>query len=71
MVENTASTANIFLTIYPINGLDSVSTQDWTDLGNQILGYQTTLNRSVFLRYAPEFNGSVLYSLLLLLAELS
>lgn len=58
MIEETASDASIFLTVYPYTGLNMVTDQDFEDLANQILNYQSApYNRSVFLRYAPEMNG--------------
>ncbi len=47
----------MFLTVYPYLGFDAVTAQDYTDLGNQILGYETQYNRTTFLRYAPEMQG--------------
>jgi len=57
MVESSETDASIFLTVYPYTGLDQVTSADLTALANQVSAYQTSYNRSVFLRYAPEMNG--------------
>lgn len=48
----------MFLTVYPYLGFSAVTADDFTALGNQILGYETTYNRTTFLRYAPEMQGT-------------
>ncbi|GAA5956278.1 hypothetical protein JCM3765_005615 [Sporobolomyces pararoseus] len=56
-IERSATDAHVFLTVYPVNGFQTVAESDFTALGQQILDYQTNLNRTVFLRYAPEMQG--------------
>lgn len=56
-IELSNSTAAVFLTVYPYLGFGNVTTDDFTALGNQILGYETNYNRTTFLRYAPEMQG--------------
>lgn len=57
-IELSNSSAAIFLTVYPNKGFAAVTTQDFTDLGTQILGYAGDYNRTTFLRYAPEMQGT-------------
>ncbi|GAA6064204.1 hypothetical protein JCM10212_001617 [Sporobolomyces blumeae] len=56
-IERSATDAHVFLTVYPVDGFSTVSESDFTSLGQQILDYQVNLNRTVFLRYAPEMQG--------------
>ncbi|GAA6009635.1 uncharacterized protein JCM10292_002221 [Rhodotorula paludigena] len=56
-IERSATDAHVFLTVYPNNGFDAITDDDFTALGKQILDYQQNLNRTVFLRYAPEMQG--------------
>ncbi|BGP36250.1 hypothetical protein JCM10449v2_000148 [Rhodotorula kratochvilovae] len=57
LIERSATDAAVFLTIYPTT-FDEVTDDDFTSLGKQILDYQQNLNRTVFLRYAPEMQGT-------------
>ncbi|GAA6010200.1 hypothetical protein JCM10207_005663 [Rhodosporidiobolus poonsookiae] len=57
MIERSGTDAAVFLTVYPASGFDTVTDDDFTALGKQILDYQVNLNRTVFLRYAPEMQG--------------
>ncbi|GAA5882807.1 hypothetical protein JCM16303_002468 [Sporobolomyces ruberrimus] len=56
-IERSSTDAHVFLTVYPVDGFQTVAEADFTALGQQILDYQTNLNRTVFLRYAPEMQG--------------
>lgn len=56
-IERSSTDAHVFLTVYPVDGFQTVAESDFTALGQQILDYQTNLNRTVFLRYAPEMQG--------------
>jgi hypothetical protein len=67
-VVQTETAAAIYLTVYP-QSLDRVSDPDLRLLGQQIAGYQRVSNiktttttsptsRQVFLRFAPEMQGS-------------
>lgn len=47
----------MFLTVYPDQGLDILTLDDYTALGNQLLNYTENYNRACFLRFAPEMNG--------------
>jgi hypothetical protein len=58
MIERSGTDAAVFLTVYPTSGFDAVTTDDFTALAKQILDYQQNLNRTVFLRYAPEMQGT-------------
>lgn len=58
MIERSGTDAAVFLTVYPTSGFDAVTTADFDALAKQILDYQTTNNRTVFLRYAPEMQGT-------------
>ncbi|SCZ90202.1 BZ3500_MvSof-1268-A1-R1_Chr1-3g01836 [Microbotryum saponariae] len=58
LIEATNTDAAIFLTVYPATGFAAVATSDFTALGSQILEYQVKYNRTVFLRYAPEMQGT-------------
>ncbi|SCV68337.1 BQ2448_458 [Microbotryum intermedium] len=58
LIEATNTDAAIFLTVYPGSGFAAVATSDFTALGSQILEYQVKYNRTVFLRYAPEMQGT-------------
>ncbi|GAA95168.1 glycoside hydrolase family 26 protein [Mixia osmundae IAM 14324] len=55
-IEQSFTDAGVFLTVYP-STLASVTAQDLTDLGNQLLNYTVTYNRTCFLRWAPEMQG--------------
>ncbi|KAK4057668.1 hypothetical protein OIO90_001316 [Microbotryomycetes sp. JL221] len=57
IIERSGTDAAVFLTVYPANGFSAVTDDDLTALGQQILDYQTSLNRTTFLRYAPEMQG--------------
>ncbi|CEQ38579.1 SPOSA6832_00009, partial [Sporobolomyces salmonicolor] len=57
-IELSATDAAVFLTVYPTSGFAAVTDDDFTALGQQILNYQQALNRTVFLRYAPEMQGT-------------
>ncbi|GAA6041634.1 hypothetical protein JCM8097_007782 [Rhodosporidiobolus ruineniae] len=57
-IEESETDAAVFLTVYPTTGFNNVTTDDFTILAQQILVYQTTYNRTVFLRYAPEMQGT-------------
>ncbi|TNY18137.1 glycoside hydrolase superfamily [Rhodotorula diobovata] len=57
LIERSATDAAVFLTIYPTS-FEAITDDDFTELGKQILDYQDNLNRTVFLRYAPEMQGS-------------
>ncbi|GAA5955194.1 hypothetical protein JCM8115_001879 [Rhodotorula mucilaginosa] len=57
-IEQSGTDAAVFLTIYPTEGFAAVTDEDFIALGKQILDYQTTLNRTTFLRYAPEMQGT-------------
>ncbi|GAA5954071.1 hypothetical protein JCM21900_005398 [Sporobolomyces salmonicolor] len=57
-IELSATDAAVFLTVYPTSGFAAVTDDDFTALGQQILNYQQVLNRTVFLRYAPEMQGT-------------
>ncbi|GAA5861372.1 hypothetical protein JCM3774_000227 [Rhodotorula dairenensis] len=56
-IEQSGTDAAVFLTVYPTEGFAAVTDDDFIALGKQILDYQTTLNRTTFLRYAPEMQG--------------
>lgn len=56
LIENTATDAAVFLTVYP-SDLNQISDTDYTILGNQLLAYQKDFNRTVFLRWGPEMQG--------------
>lgn len=58
LIERTATDAAVFLTVYPSQGFSVLTDDDFTALGNQILNWTENYNRSVFLRWAPEFNGN-------------
>ncbi|GAA5899065.1 hypothetical protein JCM6882_004606 [Rhodosporidiobolus microsporus] len=59
LIELSGTDAAVFLTVYPEpNGFDGVTTADYEELGKQILDYQTTNNRTTFLRFAPEMQGT-------------
>ncbi|GAA5975084.1 hypothetical protein JCM11641_000025 [Rhodosporidiobolus odoratus] len=57
MIERSSTDAAIFITIYPTS-LSAITDDDFTALGKQIYDYQANLNRTVFLRYAPEMQGT-------------
>lgn len=57
LIELSGTDAAVFLTVYPYQGFNTVTVADFTALGEQILDYQKNLNRTVFLRYAPEMQG--------------
>ncbi|POY71229.1 hypothetical protein BMF94_5541 [Rhodotorula taiwanensis] len=57
-IEQSGTDAAVFLTVYPTNGFNAVTDDDFIALGKQILDYQTNLNRTTFLRYAPEMQGT-------------
>ncbi|KAK4055104.1 hypothetical protein OIV83_000384 [Microbotryomycetes sp. JL201] len=57
IIEESGTDAAVFLTVYPAQGFAAVSDDDFTALGQQILDYQTSLNRTTYLRYAPEMQG--------------
>ncbi|BGP12272.1 hypothetical protein JCM10213_000033 [Rhodosporidiobolus nylandii] len=57
MIERSSTDAAVFLTVYPTSGFSAVTDDDFTALGRQIYDYQANLNRTVFLRYAPEMQG--------------
>ncbi|KAH9443658.1 hypothetical protein KEM48_009771 [Puccinia striiformis f. sp. tritici PST-130] len=56
LVENTATDAAVFLTVYPA-ALSAISDTDYSSLGTQLLAYTKDFNRTVFLRWAPEMQG--------------
>ncbi|GAA5923770.1 uncharacterized protein JCM15063_003757 [Sporobolomyces koalae] len=56
-IERSSTDAHVFLTVYPVDGFQTVAESDFTALGQQILDYQINLKRTVFLRYAPEMQG--------------
>jgi len=56
LIENTATDAAVFLTVYPTE-LSALSDADYTTLGNQLLAYAKDFNRTTFLRWAPEMQG--------------
>ncbi|KAM0755405.1 glycoside hydrolase [Meredithblackwellia eburnea MCA 4105] len=58
LIELSETDAAVFLTVYPAGGFSTVADSDFAALGLQILDYQKSLNRTVFLRYAPEFQGT-------------
>jgi len=58
LIEESASTAAVFLTVYPNQGFDVVLDEDLVNLGNQINDYMKLHNRTCFLRYAPEMQGT-------------
>jgi hypothetical protein len=55
-VEQTQTDAAVFLTVYP-TGYDTVTDDDLKLLGLQLQGYTEVMNRTVFLRFAPEMQG--------------
>ncbi|GAA5836199.1 hypothetical protein JCM11251_007392 [Rhodosporidiobolus azoricus] len=59
LIEQSGTDAAVFLTVYPEpNGFDGVTTADYEELGKQISDYQSTYNRTTFLRFAPEMQGT-------------
>ncbi|KAL7005345.1 hypothetical protein EMMF5_005042 [Cystobasidiomycetes sp. EMM_F5] len=56
-IAATGTDADIFLTVYPRNGLSNVTDSDILSLGLQIRTYQGS-GRTVFLRWGPEMNGN-------------
>ncbi|PLW41636.1 hypothetical protein PCASD_05401 [Puccinia coronata f. sp. avenae] len=56
LVEQTQTDAAVFLTVYP-TGYDTVTDDDLKLLGLQLQGYTEVMNRTVFLRFAPEMQG--------------
>jgi len=57
LIERSATDAAVFLTVYPYQGLQVLTLDDYTALGNQLLNYTSNYNRNCFLRFAPEMNG--------------
>lgn len=57
LIEQTQTDAAVFLTVYP-TGLDTVTDDDLKLLGTQLQGYTQVMNRTVFLRFAPEMQGT-------------
>ncbi|KAG0146197.1 hypothetical protein CROQUDRAFT_715707 [Cronartium quercuum f. sp. fusiforme G11] len=58
LIEQTNTDAAVFLTVYPTSF--NISDSDFNILGNQLAAYtnQTGLNRTVFLRFGPEMQGT-------------
>ncbi|KAH9464229.1 hypothetical protein Pst134EB_003761 [Puccinia striiformis f. sp. tritici] len=56
LIEQSQTDAAVFLTVYP-TGFDTVTDDDLKLLGVQLQGYTDVLNRTVFLRFAPEMQG--------------
>ncbi|KAI9335028.1 glycoside hydrolase superfamily, partial [Zopfochytrium polystomum] len=56
-LQDSNSDAMAFLTVYPFQGFAAVTDAQLTDLLNRVAAIIAT-GRSVFLRYAPEMNGS-------------
>ncbi|GAA5858385.1 hypothetical protein JCM8547_004673 [Rhodosporidiobolus lusitaniae] len=56
-IERSGTDAAVFLTVYPTTW-DAVTTADLESLAKQIYDYQANSNRTVFLRYAPEMQGT-------------
>jgi len=57
LVEQSQTDAAVFLTVYP-TGLDTVTDDNLKQLGEQLRGYTDVMNRTVFLRFAPEMQGT-------------
>ncbi|GAA5846837.1 hypothetical protein JCM9279_004460 [Rhodotorula babjevae] len=57
LIERSSTDAAVFLTIYPTS-FAAITDDDFTNLAKQIYDYQANLNRTVFLRYAPEMQGT-------------
>jgi len=57
LVEQSQTDAAVFLTVYP-TGLDTVTDENLKQLGEQLRGYTDVMNRTVFLRFAPEMQGT-------------
>lgn len=55
-IAATGTDADIFLTVYPRLGFAAVNDSELLSLALQIRTYQGS-QRTVFLRFAPEFNG--------------
>jgi len=58
LIERSGTDAAVFLTVYPSEGFDTLTPDDFTALGNQLLNYTSNYNRTTFLRWAPEMNGN-------------
>ncbi|MBW0541169.1 hypothetical protein O181_080884 [Austropuccinia psidii MF-1] len=57
LIEQTQTDAAVFLTVYPTS-IDAVADSDLNALGIQLASYKNDLNRTVFLRFAPEMQGA-------------
>lgn len=57
LIEQTQTDAAVFLTVYP-SALDAVTDDDLVALGAQLKSYTDDFNRTVFLRFAPEMQGT-------------
>jgi len=56
LIEQSFTDAAVFLTVYPTT-LD-LTDEDYTTLGQQIKNYTDNYDRTVFLRFAPEMQGT-------------
>lgn len=55
-VDATQTDAIMYLTVYPMQGFDTVTAGAIDDLAN-LIGNYTNSGRRVFLRYGSEMNG--------------
>jgi hypothetical protein len=57
LIDQTNTNAMLGLTVYPNSGFDIITQKDVDDFVKQIAGF-TKKGRRVFIRFAPEMNGS-------------